>query len=55
MVEGKFLGLFTMRREKIDYVERLPRSEVPELIRLFCAERHADLLQRLQRYRPQTT
>ena len=55
MVEGKFLGLFTSRREQIDYIERLPRSEVPELIRLFCAERHADLVQGLQQYRPQET
>jgi len=52
MVDGKFLGLFATRREQIDYIERLPRAEVPELIRHFCAERHVDLLQRLQQHRP---
>ncbi len=52
MAEGKVLGLFATRQERIDDVERLPRAAVAELIRLFCANRHADLLRRLQRFRP---
>ena len=51
VAEGKLLGLFATKKEKIEYLERLPRAEVPELIRLFCTEHHTELLARLQRPR----
>ncbi len=49
MVDGKVLGLFASKSERIESVERLSRAEVPELFRLFCAGRQSDLLEKLRR------
>ena len=51
VVDRKLFGLFATKKEQIEYVERLPRAEVPDLIRLYCSDRQADLMERLQQLR----